>query len=209
MSITIRLNPVRVITLSETESGIELRHRSGPAALQALFFTAFVVFMIVGTINVWPQFRNGGGSWSPPLDRLPVSGKMAVLSLCLAGSFIICLSALVRAWHTLATGRVWHFDVLQRRVTRNGKRMADFSEIREILVEGDFRGDTDTLALLAVTAAGKRVEITSGTAGEDQFESFVDAARRIFERTSLPYRTVALPAYEPWVKLPDWWNSVS
>ena len=201
--------PVLVITLTETESGIHLRHRSGPAALQALFLSAFTIFTIVAAVNVWPQFRNGGGSWLPPFDRLPESGKMAVLALCFAAGCAICLFGLVRACHTLATGRVWHFDVRQRTVSRNGKPIAGFSEVREILIEGDFRGETDSLALIAVTAAGKRIEVASSTGGKDQFESFVDAGRRIFERTSLPYRTLALPAYEPWVKLPVWWKSVS
>lgn len=198
-----------VIALSETESGIELRHRPGPAVLQVLFFTPFLLFVIIGFAKVWPHFQNGEGSWLPPLDRLPMSGKLAILSLCFGAGCLIALVALFRAWHTLATGRVWCFDFRQRMITEDGKSIIGFSEIRELLIEGDFRGDTDSLALFVVNASGKRIEVTSGSASERQFTYFVDAARRISERSSLPYRTLALPARGTRAKLPGWWVSVS
>ena len=92
---------------------------------------------------------------------------------------------------------MWKFDLQQQTVTRNGKRIAVFSELREILIEGNFRGDTDSLALFMITAGGKRIEVASGAAGEHQFERFVSAARRIIERTSLPTGQSPCPRMNP------------
>ncbi len=138
---------MQAITIDETPSGVTITNRSLPSVLQGVYSLAATIFFVFVLYKTLPDLLNGGGSWLPPLDRLPEEWKTTILAICLVAAFVIVLAPLAISLRTLFFAKVWRFDVLARIVTRNGEQVGMLDECQEVIVEGDFRGETDTIDL--------------------------------------------------------------
>jgi len=66
---------MQAIEVTDTATGVRVRHRALPALLQAVFFSGALAFATFVLANV--DLSNA--SWLPPFDRLPGPAKQALL----------------------------------------------------------------------------------------------------------------------------------
>jgi hypothetical protein len=201
---------MRVIVVDETDSGVTITNRTLPQLLWGAFSVAATAFFAFVLYDTLPSLLAGGGSWLPPLDRLPDIWKTAIIFACLAAGMAVVLTPLVTSFRTLRYGRVWRFDTRRLAITRNGLPVGRFNEAQAILVEGDLRGDEpSTVELALLKRNGKRMKIAGGTLDEAQLRQFLEAAQSISRRTKIPYRKVGITPRNPRWRPPAWWEALS
>lgn len=189
---------MKVMDVTETESGIILRYRALPALLKALFYAGCLGFGAYVVFQVWPEISAGHGSWLPPFDQLPAWAKQAIIFMCLGISLLICFIPLYKSTRVFLCGECWHFDTLRHLVIRDEKEIAALSEVMEIVVEGDFRGDSATVTLYLLMKNGTKIRIIDAMMVEQQFRHFMDAGERIAKKTKLPCVRKSLGDPEGW-----------
>jgi hypothetical protein len=197
------------ITIDETISAVTITNRALPSVLQVVFSLATTSFLAFGIYMTLPDILNGGGSWLPPLDQLSDNWKTTILSVCIVASFAITIAPLVIGVRTLFFARVWRFDAQGHTITRNGERIGALDDCKEVVIEGDFCGDTDTIEFILLMKSGRKIMLAQGTNYEAQLRRFLEAAKAIFSRTQIPYRKAGIPAWGSRGKFPTWWTALN
>jgi hypothetical protein len=197
---------MQLLSVIDTATGVKVAHRAFPAAVQVLVFSAFLLFMAL----VLAKADTSNASWLPPFDRLPTLAQHALLLLFIGAALALVLWPIIRGIKVLVWGQIWEFDSVRRLVTRNGKAVVSFSEIKSLRIEGDFSGEAPAIATLAIaTRAGRMIEIAQGHLHEAQLEGFLDVARRVRARMQIPYEKVGIPADQSGWSYPRWWETNS
>lgn len=189
---------MKVMNVTETESGVTLRYRALPAALRALFFAGFIGFGTFCVVQVWPDIRGGKGSWLPPLDRLPEPVKQGIIFASIGIALLICLIPLFQSVRILLWGERWEIDVLRNLIIRDGEEVGALNDIVQIMLEGDFRDEASMMELYLLKANGKKVKIIQAMMYEEQVRRFDAAAQLLAKRTKLSYRKSSLGTPEGW-----------
>ena len=179
---------MQVISVTDTNSGVKVSHRAFPAGLRALFYAAMLAF--VGFVLVNADLANE--SWLPPLDQMPAWAKSAVLFGCIGAGVALLLWPIVRGLKILLWGEVWEFETARQLVTRDGKVVLPFGEIRTLRIEADTSDAPSTVTLSIATRAGRTIRIADGTVHR-QLEGFLDVARRVQARVRIPCEKVGIP----------------
>jgi hypothetical protein len=203
---------MQAITVADADDGVVIVNRTLPSLLQGVFAIAMVGALAYALYEMMPSILDGGGdgTWLPPFDQLSKEWRTAIMLATMAAAFAITFAPLYASVETLLYGKVWTFDTRARRITRNRHDIGSFDDGKEILVEGDFRGETPDLTLAFVKKDGTRIDIADGTLDEAQFDMFLDAAKAIARRAKIPYRKTGIrPWAEPWWSFPEWWDSRS
>jgi hypothetical protein len=183
---------MKVIDVTDTAKSLTVTHRTLPAGMRVLFFTAALGFLGFVLANV--DLSNS--TWLPPFDRLPPTAKFALQFLCIGAGIAVLIWPIAKGLRILLWGEVWEFEAKRQLVTRNGRVVLSFGEIRNLRIEGDTRDEPSTVTLSIATRAGRRIEIAQGTLHR-QLEHFADVAHRVHARMQIPYETVGIPADDP------------
>jgi hypothetical protein len=197
------------ITIDETVSAVTITNRVLPWVLQGVLSLGITIFLALGIYIALPDILNSDGSWLPPVDRLSDSWKTTILSICIVASFAITIAPLVISVRTLFFARVWRFDAQRQVVTRNGERIGALDDCKEVVIEGDFRGETDTIEFVLLMKNGRKITLAQGTNYEAQLRRFLEAAKAISNRTQIPYRKAGIPPWGWWWKFPTWWTALN
>jgi hypothetical protein len=197
------------ITVDDSLAGVAIVNRALPSVVQAVISVAMSLFFAFVLYRTLPDLLCGKGSWLPPLDQLPDEWKTTILAICLVAGFAIVLAPLAISLRTLLYAKVWRFDVLGRTVTRNGERIVALNEFQEILVEGDFRGETDTIDFRLLMKDGRKMTLAQGAASEKQLRRFLEAAKAISNRAKIPYRKETVTGWLSSGQAPAWWTSLT
>src|SRR5262245_53339441 len=198
---------MQAITVDESRAGVTIENRALPSLAQgavSLVMCAFFVYMLHQAL---PGLLRGEGTWLPPFDRLPDEWKTTIIALCLVAAFVIALAPLALSLRTMFFAKVWNFDVLAKVVLRNGAPIARLEECREIVVEGDFRGETDSIDFQLHMKDGRKMLLARGTASEEQLRNFLEAAKAISKSAKIPYRKETLAGWFSNGQGPTWWTS--
>jgi hypothetical protein len=197
------------ITVDENLSGVTIINRALPwvgHAVTGLAVTAFSVFVFH---LAFPGILNGEGSWLPPFDKLPKSWKAVFVWLCFVAGIALGLTLTAISLRTLFFAKVWRFDVLARIVTRNGEQVGMLDECQEVIVEGDFRGETDTIAFMLLMKDGRKMTMAQSGAGEAELRRFLEASKAISNRAKIPYRKTTAQGWLSSGQGPTWWTALN
>jgi hypothetical protein len=197
------------ITVDDAPWGVTIVNRTLPSVAQAVISVAMSIFFAFVLHQTLPDLLGGKGSWLPPLDQLPDEWKTTILAICLVAGFAIVLAPLVISLRTLFFAKVWRFDVLGRIVTRNGAQIGTLDECQEIVVEGDFRGETDTIDFRLLMKDGRKMTLAQGTASEAQLRRFLEAAKAVSNRAKIPYRRATTQGWISSGQPPAWWTALT
>jgi hypothetical protein len=126
---------MQLLSVIDTATGVKVAHRAFPAAVQVLLFSAFLLFMAFTLAKADMSNAN----WLPPFDRLPTLAQHALLLVFIGAALGLVLWPIIRGIKVLVWGEIWGFDSVRRLVTRNGKAVVSFSEIKTLRIKGDSR----------------------------------------------------------------------
>ncbi|HEU5046597.1 MAG TPA: hypothetical protein VFT64_02010 [Rickettsiales bacterium] len=202
---------MRALDIKETQSGIILHPRVLPAALKVLYFLSLSVFVVYCVLKIGPQILHDKESYSHGHWLLPVydTSEYVTAAICIVIGLAICVISSFRGILVLLLGENWEINTSRHIVFKNGKEICNFSDIAELVIEGNFWGERPPkfITLYFLTKDNRKLHIVEGLQNEAQLQCFLEAGKVILRRTRIPYRKIVNASLGLKPTVPTWWEN--